>query len=200
MNAHTATRRAIDRVVFLVLAGGLSLAAPVLVGCEEKTGTPPPAMPGGGAGKTGASGAATSTGPSNIRVSTLMPPTQTPSGTYTVKGIVESLPTIDKPQSELRVHHEAIDDFADRDGKVVGMNSMTMEFPPAKGVDISSLKVGDKVVLTFSVWWKQSPPWLATKIETLPPETPIEFRKRKQSRPAAKPATDPPVGESGKGG
>jgi hypothetical protein len=54
---------------------------------------------------------------------------------------------------------------------------MVMEFPPLKGVDVSQLKVGDKVEIEFSVWWTQLPPWAATKITVLPPETELEFRR-----------------------
>ncbi len=115
-----------------------------------------------------------------VRVSDLTPPTSPPSATYVVRGEVVSLPITGKPQTELIVKHEAIDDFKDRDGKVVGMNAMEMEFPPAKGVDVRDLKVGEKVAVTFSVWWTQTPPWLATKIERLPPETQLEFRKKRK--------------------
>ena len=107
------------------------------------------------------------------------PPARTPDATYTVRGEVTSLPVAGDKRTEFRVHHEAIDDFKDKDGKSDPMNAMTMDFPPAKGVNLSNLKKGDKVSLTFSVWWGDTPPWLAVKVEKLPDDTKLEFRKAK---------------------
>jgi hypothetical protein len=112
-----------------------------------------------------------------VRPSNFTAPNAKPDATYRVRGKVTELPIVGKPSSELRVHHEAIDDFKDDQGKVVGMSAMVMEFPPLKGVDVSQLKVGDKVEIEFSVWWTQLPPWAATKITVLPPETELEFRR-----------------------
>ncbi len=108
-----------------------------------------------------------------------VPPAREPDGTYEVRGEIVSLPTTGDKRTELRVHHEAIDTFKNRDGEVVGMNAMTMDFPPAKGVDLSNLKKGDKVKMKFSVWWGNSPAWLAVKIEKLPAETELTFGKAK---------------------
>jgi hypothetical protein len=63
------------------------------------------------------------------------------------------------------------------------MKTMTMDFPPAKGVDLSKLKKGDKVSVTFSVWWGTTPPWLAVKVEKLPDDTKLDFGSSK-SEPA----------------
>ena len=112
-----------------------------------------------------------------IRPSDLKRPAAAPSASYTIRGEVVSLPEKGKPNTELMVKHQAIDDFKNKDGKVVGMSAMTMEFPPERGVDVTILAVGDKVELEFSVWWSQSPPWLATKINKLPADTKLEFRK-----------------------
>jgi Cu/Ag efflux protein CusF len=102
---------------------------------------------------------------------------KTPDATYTVRGEVDSLPVAGDKTTEFRVHHEAIDNFKNEQGKVVGMNSMTMDFPPAKGVDLSNLKKGDKVEMVFSVWWKATPPWMATKVTKLPDDTKLVFGK-----------------------
>jgi len=123
--------------------------------------------------------------PSQAKTPGREPPARTPDATYTVRGEVETLPTAGDKRTEFRVHHEAIDDFKNSSGKVVGMNAMTMDFPPAKGVDLSNLKKGDKVSLTFSVWWGGSPPWLLMKIEKLPGDTKLVFRQ-------AKPPADTP--------
>lgn len=119
------------------------------------------------------------------------PPARTPDATYVVRGEITMLPVAGDNRAELKVHHEAIDNFKDSDGKVVGMNAMTMEFPPAKGVDLSNLKKGDKVQLTFSVWWSDTPPWLAVKIVKLPAETKLVFGKANPAAPAPPPAPSP---------
>lgn len=108
-----------------------------------------------------------------------IPPAKTPDATYTVRGEVSSLPVAGDKRTEFRVHHEPIPTFKDKDGKVVGMSAMTMGFPPAKGVDLSKLKKGDKVSLTFSVWWGNSPAWLAVKVEKLPDDTKLDFSPAK---------------------
>lgn len=95
-------------------------------------------------------------------------PTAAPDATYTVRGRVAELPVQGKPNSSFRVRHEAIADFKNKSGVVEGMPIMTMHFPPGKGVDIRSLKVGDAVRITFSVWWKSTPTYAITKVEPLP--------------------------------
>jgi len=173
--ASKGVRRA--RAVLAISAiGAIFVGGVMMSGCENRT--PAPAG-GGNAGGAGGAGSQAKAGKVAIRVSDLSPPTTTPDATYVVRGEVMSLPLKSLPATELKVKHEAIDDFKDREGKVVGMSAMVMEFPPAKGVDVSTLNVGDKVSVTFSVWWTQSPPWLAMKVELLAPETALEFRKKK---------------------
>ncbi|CAN5858558.1 hypothetical protein BH11PLA1_BH11PLA1_20890 [soil metagenome] len=119
-------------------------------------------------------------------------PTSPPSASYTIRGQVISIPIPGQRTSEFRVKHEAIDDFKDKDGVLVGMSSMIMEFPPAPGVSLADLAVGDKVSLTFSIWWGQSPPWLATEITKLPADTALEFRAKRTPPGSAAPAAPAP--------
>lgn len=94
-----------------------------------------------------------------------------PSRRYTVRGEVVRAPA---GGAELLVRHEAIDDFADRDGKVVGMESMVMPFRIAPPVSAQGLAPGDAVELTFAVGW--DPPTLRVeRIERLPPGTVLHF-------------------------
>lgn len=103
-------------------------------------------------------------------------PARVPDQTYTVRGQIEELPIPGKRRSELRVHHEAIDNFTNGEGKVVGMGAMIMEFPPAKGVSLEGFAVGDPVELIFSVWWEQgAASWYATKLTKLPADTKLTF-------------------------
>jgi len=93
------------------------------------------------------------------------PPTSAvPAMVYTVNGRIEQLPDTAVKGSMLQVHHEDIPGFVSREGKVVGMNAMTMPFPPAPGVSLQGLSVGDEVELTFEVRWDRMPPQQATSI------------------------------------
>lgn len=115
-------------------------------------------------------------------------PTQQPDvtiHTYTVRGVVESLPG---ETTDLTVHHEAIPDFVRQDG-TLGMDTMTMAFwPPAgipldqarvKNLDLSGIKVGDKVSMTFEVVQDAATGamkgYYATKVVKLPADTELDF-------------------------
>lgn len=154
-----------NRVVCRSLAGIISVSG-LLALCSSAAGalTSPPLAP------------------ERIRAADLDRPKAAPSATYTVRGEVAALPEVGKPSTELMIRHEAIDNFANRKGEVVGMSAMIMEFPPQKGVDVRSLRLGDKVEVEFSVWWTTAPPWLATRITKLPAETKLEYRKADISR------------------
>ncbi len=67
---------------------------------------------------------------------------------YTVRGIVVSLPT---STLDLQVKHEPIPEFDAGPGKPPGMNAMTMGFPLADDIDIDGMAPGQKVRLAFEV-------------------------------------------------
>lgn len=97
---------------------------------------------------------------------------------YTVRGEVVKLPAPGVPRA-LAVRHEAIDDFADASGAVVGMSSMVMTFDVAPAVSLDGVGVGDKVELQLAVGW--SPPALRVDaLRRLPAETALEFRKARR--------------------
>lgn len=100
---------------------------------------------------------------------------------YHVRGEIVSLPaagSIDSPGSSLSIHHEPIPDFVDQHGDAVGMDAMTMPFPPAEGLDLDGFAVGDKVTVTFEVTWGgKNSGWQATGLEKLPAETELRFDK-----------------------
>ncbi len=100
------------------------------------------------------------------------------SAKYTVRGQVQSLPDpTRKGLEELQVQHERIPDFKDKSGKVVGMNSMIMGFPPGDGVEFPDLKVGDKVEVDFEVVWTGKVPYYFTAVRKLPADTALDFSK-----------------------
>lgn len=137
---------------------GLSLSLSIalslsLVGCDKPAST---AQNGQG-----------STAPSNF-----LPKPTTPVGqvdaTYSTRAQVIALPGPNRAKQFLQLHHEVIPEFANRDGKVVGMKEMIMDFPDvARGDLVKGINVGDFVRVTFEVRWKNSPRTLITAIEPL---------------------------------
>lgn len=93
---------------------------------------------------------------------------------YTVRGEIVRLPAATGPR-QLSLRHEAIDDFADAAGKVVGMGSMVMPFDLAPGVALDGLQAGAKVEARIAVGW--SPPLLQIEqLKELPADTTLELR------------------------
>jgi hypothetical protein len=84
----------------------------------------------------------------------------------------------------ITLRHEPIDDLVDRQGKVVGMDSMVMPFPVAGGVPLSALAAGDKVAVTLCVDWGADPELAVTGLRKLPAGTRLDFRP---ARPALRP-------------
>jgi hypothetical protein len=102
-----------------------------------------------------------------------------------ILGIVQSLPVAGNPASEMRIYHEQIPGFKTQEGTVFvaadgvrGMKSMTMAFPVAEGLDISTLSIGDKIRFDFVVTWDGSPPWSITRFEKIDPATEIDFSNK----------------------
>lgn len=96
---------------------------------------------------------------------------------YETRGVVVRLPDPADPLTDLVIRHEAIDDFRGIDGEVVGMNSMSMAFPVADGVDLAGVEPGAKVAFTLEVEWEDEPPYRVTRIEALPADTELDFRQ-----------------------
>lgn len=102
-----------------------------------------------------------------------------------VRGLVVSLPQPGNPASELRIRHEHIPTFLNKDGEigvnargVPGMAAMEMPFPVAEGLDISGMSVGDVVAFDFTVRWGVGPSWFITRYEVLDPGTELDFTNR----------------------
>ena len=107
-------------------------------------------------------------------------PPPPPADAYQTRGLVRQLPSPDRPGSELYVHHEAIPDFRDADGKVVGMEPMAMPFPVADPAMLDGLAAGDKIDFTFEMRWEGGKPLLVTRLEKLPPETVLDFESAEE--------------------
>lgn len=101
------------------------------------------------------------------------PPPPAPQ-TYVVRGVVVQMPDPADPATAFRVAHEAIEDFQDGEGRVVGMDAMTMDFPLADGVRLRRISVGNKVELTLRVDWSGPKPMEVTRVRQLLAETELE--------------------------
>jgi hypothetical protein len=95
---------------------------------------------------------------------------------YTVRGRVAQLPEPGNPASGFVISHQAVDDFVDRQGEVVGMDPMTMSFPLAPQVSLAGLAVNDPIEFNLHVDWRATPPIHITRLTKLPPGTPIVFK------------------------
>ena len=65
--------------------------------------------------------------------------------TYSMKGEIRALPGVGRASNEVLIKHEAVPEYRDTAGKVVGMSAMTMPFYLKDGVALGDLKVGDRV-------------------------------------------------------
>jgi Cu/Ag efflux protein CusF len=158
---HPAGRRGALRQAAALLTLWVACAGLGALGCGRETVSP--AAGGNAAEGAGAAGAAAA-----VR--------------YELRGEVTAVPDPDRPRSALVIRHEAVDDFADIDGDVVGMDAMTMPFPTAPGVSLDGIEPGDRVSFTLEVAWDDDPPYRITRLEELPAETPLTFRR---ARPGA---------------
>lgn len=100
---------------------------------------------------------------------------------YTTRGVITELPDAKRVGNpDLMIQHERIASFKDASGKVVGMNSMIMDFPLAPGVSIAGLAKGDKVELVMEVDWSQLPPHRASRITKIDAGTALDFSNPKK--------------------
>ncbi len=97
---------------------------------------------------------------------------------YHLRGRLVSLPDAGNPASELKIHHEAIDDFKMGDGEAAPMNSMTMPFTPGEDVSFDDLAVGDAVEFTFEMQWEPATEMRAVDFKKLPADTQLSFENK----------------------
>jgi Cu/Ag efflux protein CusF len=95
--------------------------------------------------------------------------------TYTVRGEVVEMPVAGDPMTSFRVKHEPIREYTDKDGKVVGMGTMTMSFTPGPGVLLEGIETGDKVEMVWEVWYRPRMRERVTAIRELPADTAMNY-------------------------
>lgn len=103
------------------------------------------------------------------------PPAPSGARAYVVRGEIVQRPSPVVAGIEVLVRHEAIDDFVDASGKVVGMDAMIMPFEVDPSAAPKDLVAGDKVEVRFTMDWKE-PRLRVERIERLPPGTVVTFR------------------------
>jgi Cu/Ag efflux protein CusF len=98
------------------------------------------------------------------------PPAPAPAeSSYTVAAEILEVSAPDAPRREVLLAHDAVPDFVDIDGKVVGMAAMTMPFPVAPSVDLGAYQPADRVRATFVVRFHGSPAYEVTRLEKISP-------------------------------
>jgi hypothetical protein len=104
--------------------------------------------------------------------------------TYTLRGRITGFPN--PPKESLRIHHEALPDFTDAEGKVIGMDEMEMHFPfVAPDVSFDGLKLNEPIEATMEMRYKSEPRFLITRITKLPEDTKLNLGKIEVDEAAA---------------
>lgn len=114
-----------------------------------------------------------------------------PTATYTVRGVIESLPRSDDPRAQLVIYHEHIPDFKGKGGKlhvyddgVTGMKAMKMTFDTlGPNVVLDNFQVGDKVEFVLNVASEPTMSMAIMKMTKLPPNTPISYDNKPNVEP-----------------
>jgi hypothetical protein len=101
--------------------------------------------------------------------------------TYQVRAEVLRLPAPGRPDPEVVVRHEAIDDYVDQWGTVVGMDAMEMSLPVEPPLSLAGFAVGDAVSLRFTVDY-DAPSINIERLERLLPGTALSFGQAKPRR------------------
>lgn len=85
---------------------------------------------------------------------------------YEARGEIARLPDATSPQIWIR--HEAIPEFRNAEGEVVGMESMTMPFDAAPGLSLEGLAPGDRITFRLEMRWGDRGKASIARIERLP--------------------------------
>jgi hypothetical protein len=93
-----------------------------------------------------------------------------PTYSYRVRGVVKEL-SGKGVDARVALHHEAIPDFKDRDGKAATMHAMIMSFGFAESLPPSTFVPEEKVEIEFDVRFSKTPPLLITRVQKLPEGT-----------------------------
>ena len=95
---------------------------------------------------------------------------------YETRGQVVEL-TGSGEDARVSIAHEAIPNFADREGKKAEMPAMTMAFGIGPGVDAVAFTPGTQWELSFDVVWGREPMLRITSARPLPATLPLALAK-----------------------
>ena len=105
------------------------------------------------------------------------PPPAAPAGAsaqrYTVRGELVRIEGSGEAR-QLWIRHEAIPDFADRNGAKVGMSAMVMPFGVDPGVSLDGVAPGTKFRFRLAVDWSRNRLAIES-LEPLPADAPLDF-------------------------
>lgn len=102
---------------------------------------------------------------------------------YEVRGEIAKLPDATPPQIWIR--HEAIADFRNEQGEVVGMESMTMPFSVAPGLSLEGFAPGDRIGFRLEMRWGDRAAASVARIEKLPEGTRLAWESEAAPAPPA---------------
>jgi hypothetical protein len=100
---------------------------------------------------------------------------------YVVRAQVVEMPGAANGQTFV-LHHEAVDNFVTHDGKMEGMDSMTMPFLVARTVPLSQIQPGDKIEVILHVDWQADRAVEITGLRKLAPTQTLDFRAARPPR------------------
>ena len=94
---------------------------------------------------------------------------------YNAQGVVISVEAADQGAKRVTILHEAITDFKDPSGKVVGMSPMPMTFMAAPGLSTSGINPQSKVRFTFEVHWDSHERLILKEIHSIDAATQLDL-------------------------
>ncbi|MCB9800263.1 MAG: copper-binding protein [Candidatus Omnitrophica bacterium] len=100
-------------------------------------------------------------------------PAETPH--YSVRAVVAEINLNEGQNGQLKLLHEAIPDFRNAAGNIVGMQSMIMKFDLSPEVSAGELALKDKVAIQFDVNWYKNPRLVITQLEKLDADTVLDL-------------------------
>jgi hypothetical protein len=98
-----------------------------------------------------------------------------PADFYSVRGMVVSVEQDPNGPSRVTILHEAIPDFKNQAGQVVGMEPMAMTFAADAAMPSENLQPRAKIQFVFEVHWDAAERLVLKEIQPLDSETELEF-------------------------
>jgi len=98
-----------------------------------------------------------------------------PADLYSVRGMVVSVEQDSEGRSRVTILHEAIPDFKNQAGQVVGMEPMAMTFAADTALATADLQPKAKIQFVFEMHWNAAERLVLKEFKPLDLETKLEF-------------------------